>query len=354
MKPSTLTEWRRPPQSLLSWVVVPVALAAVVTFATAAPSRAQEAGRRPAAAPAAAGEVDPGTKKLLAATGLFNRGPAFYKPAAQAFEQFLEQYPEHPQVTTARYALAVCHYRLEEFDKAVALLNTVLKDPKFEQRDEALAVLGHAQLSAGKYRESLAAFDELLAKHAKSKHAEVAALNRAQVLYLDKQYDKAAAAAGQFLKQFPESGEQPAGMYFLALSQKAQNQNDKASQTLSDLLSKHPDSRYKLDATLLLGQSLEAQGKLDEAADQYRRMAAAAPAARQSDARYSFGVVLYKAAKYDEAAKELNAVVGEGPEGKYAKPARLQLGMVQLAGGKPAEARATLNKVVAEGQFTSE
>src|SRR5688500_5970064 len=223
MKGSTLTEWRRPRQSLPR-LAAAVAIAAFLVCASAAPAPAQEAARR--SAPAAA-EVDPGTKKLLAATGLFNRGPAFYKPAAQAFQQFLEEYPDHAQATTARYALAVCHYRLEEFDKAVALLGAVLKDQKFEQRDEALAVLGHSQLSAGKYAEALAAFDELLAKHAKSKHAEVAALNRAQVLHLDKKYDQAAAAAAQFIRQFPESGERAAGMYFQALSQKAQNQNDK-------------------------------------------------------------------------------------------------------------------------------
>src|SRR5687768_7469423 len=131
MKRSTLTEWRRPRQSLPRSAAA-VAIAALLVCVSGAPARAQEARR--AASPAAA-EVDPGTKKLLAATGLFNRGPAFYKPAAQAFQQFLEEYPDHAQATTARYALAVCHYRLEEFDKAVALLDAVLKDQKFEQRE---------------------------------------------------------------------------------------------------------------------------------------------------------------------------------------------------------------------------
>src|SRR5687768_13417933 len=130
MKRSTLTEWRRPRGRWVS-AAGPAILAAALVCVPAAAARAQEAGR----APASAGDADPGTKKLLAATGLFNRGPAFYKPAAQAFEQFLEEYPEHAQATTARYALAVCHYRLEEYDKAVALLDAVLKDQKFEQRE---------------------------------------------------------------------------------------------------------------------------------------------------------------------------------------------------------------------------
>ncbi len=291
-----------------------------------------------------ASDVDAGGKLLLKASGLFNRG--MFKPAAQDYETFLKQYPAHTDVTSARYALALCHYRLNEYDKAVELIDQVLLDVKFKDRDEALAVVGHAQLQSGNFDKSLAAFDELLAKYPQSKHAEVASLNRAQVLYLSKKYDAAATAAAAFLKAYPESAERPAAMYFQALSQKAQNQNEAAAATLEGLLKADPKGRYTLDATLLLGQALEAQGKLDEAADEYGKMVAIAPAARAADAHYSLGVVLYKSGKYDEAARELAAVVENSPDSPYAKPAKLQLGLVQLAGGKTEAARQTLKAVV--------
>jgi TolA-binding protein len=298
-----------------------------------------------AQAPAqASAEVDPGGKLLLKASGLFNRG--MFKPAAQDYETFLKQYPSHAAATSARYALALCHYRLNEYDKAVELIEQVLSDDKFKERDEALAVVGHAQLQSGNFDKSLAAFDELLAKYPSSKHAEVASLNRAQVLYLLKKYDLSVAASDAFLKAYPQSAERSAAMYFQALSQKAQNQNEAAAGTLDGLLKADPKGRYALDATLLLGQSLEAQGKLDEAADQYARMIAIAPAARAADGHYSLGVVLYKSAKYDDAARELSTVVDASPDSPYAKPARLQLGLVQLAGGKTAAARQTLSAVV--------
>jgi TolA-binding protein len=291
-----------------------------------------------------ASDVDAGGKLLLKASGLFNRG--MFKPAAQDYETFLKQYPAHTDATSARYALALCHYRLNEYDKAVELIDEVLLDEKFKDRDEALAVVGHSQLQAGNLDKSLAAFDQLLAKYPKSKHAEVASLNRAQVLYLSKKYDAAATAAAAFLTAYPQSTDRPAAMYFQALSQKAQNQNDAAAATLEGLLKADPKGRYTLDATLLLGQALEAQGKLDEAADQYTKMIAMAPAVRAADGHYSLGVVLYKSAKYDEAAKELATVVEGSPDSPYAKPAKLQLGLVQLAGGKTEAARQTLKAVV--------
>src|SRR5207248_2828626 len=93
-------------------------------------------------------------------------------------------------------------------------------------------------------------FDELLAKYPKSKHAEVAALNRAQVLYLSKKYEPAAAAAQLFLKQYPESAQRPAALYFQSLSQKAQDRNDAAAATLTELQAKPADARKTLTAVV--------------------------------------------------------------------------------------------------------
>ena len=76
-------------------------------------------------------------------------------------------------------------------------------------------------------------------------------------------------------------------------------------------------------------------------------MLAAAPETRRMDAEYSLGVALYKAARYPEAIKELTVVTTDGAS-SYAKPARLQLGLVQLAAGKVADARNTLSAVAKE------
>src|SRR5437660_498213 len=51
-------------------------------------------------------EVDAATKKLMAANGLFQRG--LFKLAAGEYGEFLAQYPQHAELTSARYALAVC------------------------------------------------------------------------------------------------------------------------------------------------------------------------------------------------------------------------------------------------------
>ncbi|QOV88336.1 tetratricopeptide repeat protein [Humisphaera borealis] len=296
--------------------------------------------------PAGAAEVNPAQKLLLQAAGRFGRG--LFRPAAGDYESFLKQFPQHAEATNARYALAICHYRLNEFDKAVPLLEQVLADAKFAQRDEATAVLGHANLSSQKYDAAIAAFDKLLTNFPQSKHAEGASLNKAQTLYLATKYDAAAKAADAFLKAYPASADRPTALYFKGLSEKALDQNAAAATTLSGLLKEQPETRFKLDALLVLGQALEGDNKLPEAAATFKQMLDAAPAIRQPDAHYSLGAVLYRLGKYEDASKEFSAVLSKSPEGPYAKAAKLQLGLSQLAGGKTADAKKTLSAVAKE------
>lgn len=329
-------------QSLKKWrrkrLLLCLALVAA-TFLAPQYAPAQEA---PAAdAPEA---VDPAAKKLAAAHGLFQR--SLFKLAATQYTEFLKEYPQHAEVNTARYALAVCRYRLGEYEPAIELLAEVLKDPKFEQRDEALAVIAHSHLARENHEKALAAFEELLEKHPQSEHAEVAALNRAQVLYLADKKTESQAAAQAFLQKFPQSPEKPTAMYFLALAQRDLDQPKEAAQTLSALLEAAPESRFSLDATLLLGQCLEATGDLEGAAAQYAKMIENAPVARKPDGQFSLGAVLYKSAQYEQAAEQLSALLKESPNNPYAAPARLQLGLTHLAAGNTAEARKTLTEVV--------
>ena len=227
-------------------------------------------------------QVDSATKKLLAANGLYTRG--LYKLAADEYEGFLKDYASHAQATAARYALAVCRYRLKEFGPAVEQLRAVLSDAKFEQRDEALAVLGHCELSQSHFDQAITAFDDLLAKYGSSKHAEMATLSRAQALYLAKKYPQAAAGCEDYLSRCSSGRVAVAdAMYFLALSQRAQDKNGAAVATASQLVEKFPESAHRTDALLLEGQGFESLDKFDQAITAYEQMLASAPEPRKPD-----------------------------------------------------------------------
>ena len=250
-----------------------------------------------------------------------------------------------PKPRRREYALAVCRYKLHELDKAVELLHRVLDDARFEQRDEALAVLGHCEVAQEHFDQALVAFDELRAKYPNSKHAELAALSRAQVFDLAKKYPEAEKAAGDCVAQYPGGPTRAEALYFQALSQQAQNKSEPAIASLQSLLGQFPDSPHRVDAFLLLGQALEAQNKLEPAIDAYQRMLAAAPQTRKADALYSLGMAQSKAGRFEAAITSLQSIITDLPASPFARAAKLQLGLAQLAAKKIGDARATLTAV---------
>lgn len=315
--------------------VVVLVLPAFCAAANAAPAPAANEQKAPE-------EIDAATKKLMAAQGLYQRG--LYKLAAQEYADFLSENPKHAQRTAAMYALALCQYRQNDFERAATLMNSVLKDAAFAQRAEALAVLGQCELAQKHYDKAIAAMDELLEKHKESPHADAAAINHAQALYATSKFADAAAGAQRYLDGHPKGAQRAAALYFVALSLRALGKNEEALAAAQSLQKDYADSRFALDASLIAAQCLEAQGKVDEAIKQYRKMLAIAPADRKSDAEFSLGVALYKAGKFADAIAALTAVT----DGQYAAAAKLQLGLTQLALNKIPEARAALTPIAAD------
>ncbi|MCY2928660.1 MAG: tetratricopeptide repeat protein [Planctomycetota bacterium] len=314
---------------------VSLAVVAGVAAVSALPARAQE------------GNVDPAVKQLVAANGLFQQG--LPKLAAEEYEAFLKNYPSHAEISSARYGLAICRYQLNDFPEAIKHLQILSDDKKFKQRDEVLAVLGHCLLATKQYPAALKAFDALLEEYPASKHAEVVALNRAQVLYLLERPADSLKACKEFLKKYSSGQRHGSAEYFQACSQMALNDTAEAEKTLKAFLKDkdNTDSAHRTDAMLLLGQCLEARGQLEEAVGQYNDFVKAAPADKKADGYYSVGLAQYKAKKYPEAVEALTAVVTRYEKSPYVAAARLQLGLAQLAAGQAPEARATLEKVKA-------
>jgi len=304
-----------------------------------------------------AAKVDAAAKKLAAAGGLFEQG--LFKMAAETYGEFVERYPDHAEITSARYGLAISRYYLagklrikdsdaasREYQAAVKELVLVAADAKFEQADEALVVLGHCQLSLKAYDKALASFDRLIKEFPKSKHAESVAMSRAQTLYMLGKFALSRDACTEFLTTYPKSESRTTVQYFLALSLKSRKEDAKAAEVIGKLL-ETPNCPFEVDALLLLGQCQQNTGKLDLAEATYRKMIKASPPNRQVDARYSLAVVLYEAGKYAESAKECKFVLGV-KNSRYEAAARFQLGLSQWAAKDVAGARTTFEQVAKE------
>src|SRR5438105_1276794 len=100
----TLKDWRK---GMGRWVVVSALFCGPVAISLAKDAPATDPPQ----------DVDPATKKLMAANGLYQR--QLYKLAADAYKDFLDQNPRHDQAPAARYAMAVCLYRQGDYAGAI-------------------------------------------------------------------------------------------------------------------------------------------------------------------------------------------------------------------------------------------
>lgn len=289
------------------------------------------------------GEVDAAGKKLMAAGGLFDRG--LYDLAQLEYAEFLKEYPNHAETSAARYGLAICVYKQNRYEEAAKDLAVLVEQPALAQREEALAVLSHCYQATNNNDKALTAMDRLLKDFPQSGHAELASINRVQVLYLLDRKAEAIEGGKAFVARYPKSGRVPTALYFTAVSQVDTGKLDDAEATLKELIRLEPDTQQTLDAILLLGQTYEAAGNTRGAEAQYQRLITNANSVRKAEGHYAIGVSLFKTKRYKESIERLRIVLKDYPQSEYAAPALLQLGLAQLASGDGRAARQTLETV---------
>ena len=97
---NALKDWRT---GIGRWVVATVLVAGPAVVCAAADAPKSDAAQ----------DVDPATKNLMAANGLYQR--QLYKLAADAYKEFLDQNPRHEQVSAAQ----ACAWRFASIDREI-------------------------------------------------------------------------------------------------------------------------------------------------------------------------------------------------------------------------------------------
>lgn len=82
------------------------------------------------------------------AAGFQNGGQ--YDLAAEEWEKFLKRFPKDPLFKKAQHYAGVCQLQLKEFEKAAVHFAEAVKDPKFEQVEDAFLNLAWCQYSIGR------------------------------------------------------------------------------------------------------------------------------------------------------------------------------------------------------------
>jgi TolA-binding protein len=229
----------------------------------------------------------------------FNLGVGLYRSerfelAADTFDQFLKDFPEHPRANLARLYLALTLDSLEKYAPA---------------------------------REQFAAF---LKADPESKNAAEARYRIGECSYYLRDYPVAIEQLTLYLEKHPGHSRADWANLFLGESYVAQEQWAKAESILSLLVKAETTNASVLsDAKLSLGMALEGMKQIPEALQQYKSLAAEEKSTLAPRAMMRIGAIQFAAEQYPEAAATYDTILASYPNIVQVASANLGAGMAR-------------------------
>jgi len=267
---------------------------------------------------------DSGIQAYHSGNGLLNRG--HYQLAIAEYQSFLSAHPDHDKAPLARYGLAVCLFRLNRLDDAAETLAPLTRHSGFEFAAEVAVMLGQCRLAAHHYQQALESFEAVVNNFHNHPLADDAAAQSVEALYLNNQFDKAAARSKDFASRWPDSPQRDRADYFGGMAKMQSKVYKSAGQQFAGLLKTHPRSPFAPHAALLLARCLHNQGDFPAAARQYDVVLGQQKNPYRPEALLGQATLLRRDRKHEQAGKLLDQLLKEYPSTALADSARLLRG----------------------------
>lgn len=279
--------------------------------------------------------------------------------AIEAWQKFLQNYPNDALAPKAAHYLGVCYMQLAEPDyrAAAKAFQQALKDKSYDLREESLSNLGWCLYAAGSQpqaedaetlRASLTAYGQLLKEYPGSRFADRALFYMGEARYALDQPREAIKMYDALLNS--SAGEKSAlrcdAMYARGLAFEDLNELDKAVEAYRQMLASCADDPLAAAVRLQLADVLVLQEKYPEA-EQLFAEAIAAGGEEKARSIYRRAFVLTRMDRAEEAARAYESLIEEFPESPYAANALLAAAQSFYRAGRMEEARQRFEQVVA-------
>ncbi len=273
--------------------------------------------------------------------------------AAKDLDRLSARFPRSKALPTTRLRLAEAVLSAKQADRAAALFRAAAEGDDPAVKSQALSGLGWALMEGGKPAEAAGAFAALLAAAPDDRLAPEAALVRGQALESAGQADEALKAYALAAEKYPRS--EQAGPAALARARLlvASRRPAEAAEAFGRYLDDHPDLKGEALAALLSerGWALALADRTAEADRVFARLLDEFPdSPLAADARFNLAESANQARKFDEVVKLLTPVVAEGTKAtpKLVESALYRLGRTQVERRDWPEAARVLDRLIAE------
>lgn len=244
--------------------------------------------------------VVPSTTQADEAVSDFSLGVNFYrkaryKLAAETFELFLKENPQHPRAPLARLYFGLSLHSLEQYKEARAeFLEFIDKNP------------GSTHLADARYRAAESSF------------------------YLE-DYPVAVTQLSDYLAAHEGHSLNDWAKVFLGGSLNGTGKYADAEATLQQLLGSSPEAALIPEAEFELGRSIEGQGRIDEALTMFEKLATQKTGIYSARALARMGTIHFENQDFAKASSAYDAIVANYSKEPIAVSAALQSGAAQFS-----------------------
>ena len=142
-----------------------------------------------------------------------------YEEAIKEFQKLSAMYPESELIPRTLYSLGDAYYNLKRFTSAEESYREVLRRfPKSTYVFDAINGLQYCLVAQGKQDDAIAVIDSYIKENSGSQAAEQLSLKKGDLLYGQKQFERAATAYREFVERYPQSIQRATALYWLAKS----------------------------------------------------------------------------------------------------------------------------------------
>lgn len=190
------------------------------------------------------------------------KAAAYYSDKSSRFNQL------------SRFWLAESYYRNDQYDSAIELFETLYNTSALYRQAESYVIpycIAYSYYKKSDYNAALKWFNVYLDESLEQSYRKEAMERRADCFFIQKQYDKAAKAYDQVLKDYFDADDIYA-YYQSALSYGLLNKSEKKIELLSNVMKASPSSDFYPEAMFELGRTYVATDKDELAFECFNRI----------------------------------------------------------------------------------
>ena len=253
------------------------------------------------------------------------------------------------------YAVAANHYAQQRWKLAAEAFQAFLQDhPQHSQAGPAVYLLGESLLQTGRTKEAEGLFRRYLERQPQGPYARGASFRAGEAAYLLGEHQRAKPELERFLAAHPDDDLNAFVLPYLGEIVLAAGDAAAAERSFRDALKRFPQGQLQDQCRLGIGRALAKQGQNEEAERMFVALAGKTGSPLAEDAQFQLGNLQFAMGRHAQAAEAFAAFEAKFAQSPRRAEAQLARGAALMKLDQLAEARTLFESLAADAKLGPE